>query len=543
VIAADRVLLNAGVVTMSPAQPMAEAIAIYRGQIVSVGSAEQVRAVAGPETFVEDLAGAIVLPGLIDAHNHLLMTGQILRQVQLYDCQSITDIQDRVRAAASAQAPGTWIVGRGWDESLLAERRHPTRLDLDRAAPDHPVVLHRVWNRLAANSKALELAGISRSTPNPPSDQPYAGGFERDMRGEPTGLFRDRAKELVTAAIPKPAMDEMVAAIETASREYNRLGITAVSEPGLWPEQIRAFQEARLRGWLTVRTAMSIAGWGFGPQSEDELIRDRLEQIGVTGGFGDDLLWIDGVKLMPDGGVGDRTAKMFAPYLGEPDNRGNWIVPPENLIAHIKWAHDHGFAMDIHTYGDEAQEVVVDAFAAAQAANPNPRLRHRVHHAYLPTESTLATMARYRIPAVVSNPFIWSLGESYCLSIGDERAARMMPMRTYLNRGVPLAGSSDSPVASHNPWIGIAGAISRTTIKGTAFDPTERLTADEAIAMHTTGGAFVINREESLGSIEVGKAADLIVLDRDLRTLDPAGIMKVQPRATMLGGAWVYDAR
>jgi predicted amidohydrolase YtcJ len=480
---------------------------------------------------------------LIDAHNHLLMTGQILRQVQLYDCRSIADIQERVRAVAATQVPGTWIVGRGWDESLLAEQRHPSRHDLDRVAPDHPVVLHRVWNRLVANSRALELAGISRSTPDPPADQPYAGGFERDEHGEPTGLFRDRAKDLVTSAIPKPTMDEMVVAIETACQEYNRLGITAVSEPGLWPEQIRAFQEARLRGALTVRTAISIAGWGFGSQSEDALIRDRLEQIGVTGGFGDDLLWIDGVKLMPDGGVADRTAKMYEPYLGEPDNRGSWIVPSDELATHIQWAHDHGFAMDIHTCGDEAQEVVVHAFARAQEARPNPRLRHRVHHAYLPTESTLAAMARYRVPAVVSNPFIWSLGESYRLSIGDERAFRMMPMRTYLERGVPLAGSSDSPVASHNPWIGIASAVARTTVKGTAFDPAQRLTVDEAIAMYTTGGAFAINRERSLGSIAVGMEADLIVLKDDLGTLEAADIMTVEPRATMLGGAWVHDAR
>jgi predicted amidohydrolase YtcJ len=335
----------------------------------------------------------------------------------------------------------------------------------------------------------------------------------------------------------------MVAAIETACQEYNRLGITAVSEPGLWPEQIRAFQEARFRRALTVRTAISIAGWGFGSQSEDALIRDRLEQIGVTGGFGDDLLWIDGVKLMPDGGVGDRTAKMYEPYLDEPDNRGSWIVPPDELATHIQWAHDHGFAMDIHTCGDEAQEVVVHAFARAHEARPNPRLRHRVHHAYLPTESALAAMARYRIPAVVSNPFIWSLGESYRLSIGDERASRMMPMRTYLERGVPLAGSSDSPVASHNPWIGIASAVARTTVRGTAFDPAERLTVDEAIAMYTMGGAFVINREGLLGSIAVGMEADLIVLDQDPRALEPAEMMKVEPRATMLDGAWVHDLR
>ena len=503
----------------------------------------KIRALAGPETVVEDLGGATVMPGLIDAHNHLLMTGQILQQVQLYDCRSIDDILDRVRAAAERAAPGTWILGRGWDESLLAERRHPTRHDLDRVAPDHPVVIHRVWNRLVANSPAIEMAGISRETPDPPADQPYAGGFERDAEGEPTGLFRDRAKDLITSAVPAPTLDDLVSAIETACREYNRLGITAVSEPGLWPEQMRAFHEAELRGILTVRTAMSIAGWGFGAQKDDALIRERLANVGVMGGFGDDLLWIDGVKLMPDGGAGDRTAKMYEPYEGQPDNRGTWTVPPDELVGHIQWAHEHGYAMDIHTCGDEAQDVAVGAFGKAQETCPNPRLRHRVHHAYLPTEQALATMAKHRIPAVVSNPFLWSLGESYITSLGRDRASRMMPMRTYLNRGVPLAGSSDSPVATHNPWIGIASAISRTTVQGTELGPDERLTPDEALQMYTSGGAFVIHREATLGSLEAGKQADLIVLDYDPRERTPAELMDIAARATMVGGRWVHDTR
>ena len=539
---ADRVLVNARVLTMA-GDRAAEAVAIADGRVLAVGSDAEIRALAGPGTVVEDLSGATVMPGLIDAHNHLLMTGQILQQVQLYDCRSIDDILDRVRTAVEKAPPGTWILGRGWDESLLAEKRHPNRHDLDRVAPDHPVVLHRVWNRLVANSRAIELAGISRETPDPPADQPYAGGFERDAEGEPTGLFRDRAKELISSAVPAMGLDDLVSAIETACREYNRLGLTAVSEPGLSPEQMRAFHEAELRGVLTVRTAMSIAGWGFGAQKDDALIRDRLANVGVMGGFGDDLLWIDGVKLMPDGGAGDRTAKMYDPYEGETENRGTWTVPPDDLVGHIQWAHEHGYAMDIHTCGDEAQDVAVAAFGRAQETCPNLRLRHRVHHAYLPTDRALTTMARHQIPAVVSNPFLWSLGESYITSLGRERASRMMPMRTYLNRGVPLAGSSDSPVATHNPWIGIASAISRTTVQGTELGPDERLTPDEALQMYTTGGAFVIHREATLGMLEPGKHADLIILDCDPRERTPAELVGIEARATMVGGQWVHDAR
>jgi predicted amidohydrolase YtcJ len=234
---------------------------------------------------------------------------------------------------------------------------------------------------------------------------------------------------------------------------------------------------------------------------------------------------------------------MYQPYEGEPDNFGTWTVPPGELVEHIRWAHDHGYAMDIHTCGDEAQDVAVQAFALAQECNPNPRLRHRVHHAYLPTEQALETMAKHQIPAVVSNPFLWSLGESYLTSIGPERAARMMPMRTYLNRGVPLAGSSDSPVATHNPWIGMASAITRTTVQGTELGPDERLAPEEALRMYTAGGAFVLHRETTLGTLEPGKLADLIVLDQDPRDLKSDELMSVETRATMVGGQWVYDAR
>ena len=196
--------------------------------------------------------------------------------------------------------------------------------------------------------------------------------------------------------------------------------------------------------------------------------------------------------------------------------------------------------MDIHTCGDEAQEVCVSAFADAMTANPQPHLRHRVHHAYLPTAKTLEMMASHQIPAVVSNPFLWSLGESYRLAIGDDRTAKMMPMRTYLERGIPLAGSSDSPVASHNPWIGMAAAIDRTTVKGTVLGEDQRLTPAEALEMYTTGGAFVLNRASITGRIVVGAAADLILVDRDPRGLSSAELHGFSPLATMLAGEWVH---
>jgi predicted amidohydrolase YtcJ len=542
-LAPDLLLVNALVRTMDSQDSTATAVAIKDSRFGAVGNDDEVQSLAGPGTTTENLGGATVIPGLIDAHNHLLNTGLTLQQVQLYDCRSIGQILERVAARVNETPAGGWIIGRGWDESLLVERRHPTRHDLDAIAPAHPVVLHRVWNKLACNSAALRIAGITRESPDPPTDVLYAGSFERDDQGEPTGLFRDRAKELILRHIPAPDEAALVSAVATACRAYNAAGITGVAEPGLHPPEIRAFDLARRTGRLTVRTDLLLAAWGFDPPETQAALKEWFISLGVVGGFGDDLLRLEGIKLMPDGGMSDRTARMFAHYLDEPDNYGTWVVAPERLARLIRWVHELGWSMDIHTCGDEAQEVVVRAFAAAHTANPNPGLRHRVHHAYFPTPETLRLMAAHTIPAVVSSPFLTNLGEGFVNAVGPERAARAMPMRTYLEAGVPLAGSSDAPITDFNPWVGNHAAVNRTTVTGRRLDQSECLTPLEALRSYTTGGAFVTGRERIQGSIEPGKLADLVILDRDPLTIAPEDLAAVTPVATMVGGAWVFDQR
>lgn len=542
-LAPDLILVNGVVHTMDAYDLTATAIAIKDSLIVGVGTDDEMRGLAGFGSVVEDVGGATIIPGLIDAHNHLLSTGSVLRQVQLYDCRTIADIVSRVEAQAHVTPPGAWILGRGWDESLLAEKRHPTRHDLDAASPDHPVVLHRVWNKLVANTAALRRAGIDRSTPDPSADTHYAGSFERDAAGEPTGLFRDRAKELIAAHVPPSAETDLVGAIETACRAYNAAGLTAVAEPGLAPAEMRAFHRAHRERRLTVRTDLLMAGWGFVPANEEACLRDRFQAVGMTGGFGDDLLRLGGIKLMPDGGIGDRTARLVDPYLGEPENHGVWAIDPARLPHLIRWVHDLGWAIDTHTCGDEAQEVVVRAYVAAQEAAPKPWLRHRVHHAYFPTPAVIDLMARHRIPAVVSNPFLTNLGESFVTSIGEERAGRAMPMRTYLDAGVPLAGSSDSPVSDFNPWVGMRAAVTRETVTGRGLSAAQRITAREALRSYTIGAAYALGLERQIGSIEPGKLADLVVLDVDPLAIPGAEMKDVRPRATILGGRWVHDTR
>ena len=523
--------------------PVATTVAISGERFIAVGSDDEIRALARSSTSAEDLGGAAVVPGLIDAHNHLQATGRTLREVQLYDTRAMSEIVERVAARVRETPEVEWVVGRGWDESLLAEGRHPTRYDLDAVSPDNPVVIHRVWNKLVCNSAALRAAGIDRETPDPSADVLYSGSFERDENGEPTGLFRDRAKEMITNHIPELTEDERVAAVEAACRAYNAVGLTGVAEPGLYPQEIRAFDRARREGKLTVRTDMLMAAWGFGAPDTEEGLEERFESLGIGGGLGDDLLRLEGIKLMIDGGMSDRTARMFDAYLNEPDNRGTWVIEPGRLVRLIRWVHDLRWPMDIHTCGDEAQETVVKAFAGAQRENPKPWLRHRVHHAYFPTPAALEAMAEAGIPAVVSSPFLTNLGEGFVNSVGPERASRAMPMRTYLNAGVPLAGSSDSYITDYNPWVGMHAAVNRTTATGRDLGKDlEALTPGEALRSYTLGGAFVTGREDRQGSIAAGKLADLVVLDRDPLAISPADLDQVKPTATMLGGEWVYRA-
>ncbi len=535
----DLILVGGRIHTLAAAGTVS-AVAIAGGRVVCVGG-DELRDLAGPGTVVEELGGATAVPGLVDAHNHLLHTGGVLSQVQLYDCRTLGEVVDRVAARVRSARPGEWILGRGWDESLLVERRHPTRRDLDPVSPDNPVLLERVWNKLVCNSAALRVAGIDRSTPDPPAGVLYAGRIERDADGEPTGLFTDRAKELVRRHVPEPDEDELVAYVEAACRAYNAVGLTAVGEPGLWPHELRALHRAAREGILTVRTDAELGGWGFG-QPEDELgLRDRVAGLGVSGGFGDDLLRLEGVKMMPDGGLGDRTARMLEPYFD--GSRGEWVVDPDELPELIRFCHDLGFPVDCHTCGDECQELVVRAYATAQEASPKPWLRHRVHHAYFPTAEALRLMARHRIPAVVSSPFITNLGESYVVSVGEERAARVMPMRAYLDAGVPLAGSSDSFITDFNPWVGMYAAATRTTVTGRVLGVSERLTPLEALRSYTLGGAYATGREARLGSLEPGKLADLVVLDRDPLVVPPEELREVRALATFLGGRAVHDVR
>jgi predicted amidohydrolase YtcJ len=537
----DLILTEAKITTMDDARPDAGALAIKDGRILAVGEPSAVEALAGPHTRTLRLGGRRAIPGINDTHNHLMSTGAVLNDVSLYDARSIDDIKSAVARRVGESPPGAWILGRGWDESLLAEKRFPNRHDLDEVAPNNPVVLDRVWNMLLANSAAMMAADIGRHTPDPPADQLYAGRIDRDERGDPNGVFRDRAKQLIQSAIPRRTVAEREMHIRTACREFNRLGITSVAEPGLIPEWIRAFQNVRRDGHLSVRTSMCLAGWGASMEPDESLIEGRIADMAVYTGFGDPLLRLDTVKFMPDGGVGDRTALMYEPYVDEPDNFGQFIVTEQELFQRVLWCHQRGWSIDSHTCGDRMQEIMVRAYAAAYEAQPDNTIRHRVHHGYFPTDLSLEIMREHRIPVLATIPFLTNLGESFVSSVGEERASRMMPIRTYLDAGVPVALGSDSPVTTYNPFIGIYSAVTRKTVYGRVLGPEEVISREEALRLYTRDSAWVTFEDDVKGTLEPGKLADIAVLDRDLFSVPDDEIRDITSVLTILGGNIVHN--
>ena len=539
--APELILTNAKITTMDPDLPEAGALAIKGRHILAVGSAEEIEALAGPDTRIVDLRGRRVIPGINDTHNHLMSTGAVLNEVSLYHARSITDIQEAVAKAVEDAEPGAWILGRGWDESLLAEKRFPNRQDIDEVAPNNPVVLERVWNMLLANSAALAAADIGRHTPDPPADLLYAGRIVRDHLGEPTGIFRDRAKQMIKDVVPARTMAEFEHHIRTACKAYNALGITSVAEPGLIPEQLRAFQNVRATGDLSVRVSMCLAGWGASMEPNEAVLEERFEHVGLFSGFGDEMLRLDTIKFMPDGGMGDRTALMFEHYLDEPGNFGQFVVSENELFRRVRWVHDRGWSIDSHTCGDRMQEIVVRAYADAQEANPNPNIRHRIHHGYFPTERTLEIMREHRIPALATIPFVTNLGESYVASVGEERASRTMPLRTYMDAGVPLALGSDSPVTTYNPFVGIYSATTRKTVTGRDLGPEERISREEALRLYTTTSAWVTFEDDIKGTLTPGKLADIAVLNLDLFDVCDEDLFSLRSVLTITGGEIVHD--
>jgi predicted amidohydrolase YtcJ len=519
------------ILTMDPDQPEVDAVGIVGNRIHAVGSIDDVREALGPAAESLDLAGRMASPGLYDAHAHILMTGFARQQISLWapEVTSIVDIQREVAKRVAGTSNGSWIVGQGYDQASLAEQRHPHRNDLDAVAPDSPVLLYRSCHHIVAvNSAALSAAGITAST-----SDPDGGTIDRDDSGEPTGVLRESAIGLVSNVIPAPTQAEIEAAIVAGGNDFRQHGVTSVTEAGIRrPEELAAFQALNRRDDLPVRTYLMM------------IINDTLQSLidlGISTGFGDDWLRIGPAKLFSDGSIGGRTARMRRAYEGEPDNFGLWMEAPEKMKADVLKAHQAGFQIGIHAIGDAAIELILDAYKEAQAASPRPDARHRIEHCSVLDEGLLDRIAEQQVIPIPGTTFLHYTRRAYEQNIGRDRYRYAYAMKSFGERGIIAAASSDAPVVPTNPMLGIQTMVTRRDSAGVDAWTEEAIPLEEAIRAYTYNAAYASFDETRKGSLKPGYLADLTVYDADLREVEPGLLADVEIDHTIVDGQIVYS--
>jgi len=531
-------LVNGRFHTQDPACAGATAVVIRDGRFQLVGSDRDARAAAGPGAEVLDLGGRLVLPGMIDGHFHYYDWALGRRRVMLANVPSLRELQDRVAAKARSAAPGTWILGQGWNENEWAERRLPSRADLDQAAPDHPVLLWRSDLHLAVvNSMALGLAELGPHTPNPPM-----GVIDKDAQGRPTGILRDLAINLATARIPATPDAEVAQAFQDGFSCLYETGLTGVQDQRLMggPEGAQAFRvwhDLEAAGGLDLRVWMNLPG-------------ERLEEaiaLGLRSGMGGDRLRVGHCKYFSDGAQGVHTAWMLEPYDDDPGT-GLQLTPMAEIEQALRRAHPAGLAIAVHAIGDRAcreLSLVFQRVLGELGACPTaPRVPHRIEHLQLVHAEDLARMARLGVMASVQPISVLDDIPMMAPTIGA-RTRIAHAWRSMLDAGVELVFGSDCPVSDPNPFKGIHGAVTRRRDDCTGpegWHPEQRVSVAQAVWAYTMGTAKVSGQERDLGSISPGKLADLVVADRDIFRVDPMEIAQARPALTVFDGRVVFGA-
>jgi predicted amidohydrolase YtcJ len=518
-------LFHNGIIhTVDPANPSPEAVAVgHDGRIVYAGAVDG--APVGPAVRRIDLEGRTLLPGFNDAHVHIWKLGLLLTvQVDARGAAapSIPAIIDAFAERARAAPPGAWLTGRGYNEAELPERRHPTRADLDAASRAHPIALTRTCGHmLVANSRALELAGITRDTPDP------AGGvIVRDERGEPTGLLQETAQGLVTRVTPDYDDATLARAIQAATRHQLTLGITSATDPLLTPLHLRLYRQLERAGELALRVH------GLPIRRPD----GGSETLPLPERFVSDFLRVDGVKFFADGGLSGATAAIREPYKVT-GTRGVLRFDDGDLFRLMWEAHDAGFRIATHAIGDAAIEQVLTAYERLHALKPDTGLRHRIEHLGLPTADHLARARAINVIAVPQTIFVYALGSTFRRYLPDDYLPRCYPVRAMLDAGLTVALSSDAPVvADDNPLRGMKAAIDRRDRSGQPLAPEQAITAREALFAYTMGGAIASGDAGNRGSLTPGKWADMVVLDDDPLAVAPDLLPEIQVVQTWVGG-------
>ena len=525
------ILTNGPIRTMDRRQPSVEAVVFSEGRVSFAGDLATARSVAGSRAETVDLRGRTTTPGLNDAHAHPKLFGQALLDIDLtLDAPApLSVLLDRMWTGAAERPDREWVIGRGYDDNLLHEQRHPTRHDLDSVIPDRPALIVRADYHIGvANSRALALAGITRDTPDPDN-----GRIDRDDHGEPTGVLRESMLTVIEAVPPPLTVDELVAALQRAGDVYRSYGVTSVAEAGIRrPEELLAYQLLRERGELRLRSYLMMI-------IENNL--DELAALGIRTGFGDEWLRIGPAKLFADGTIGGRTAKFREPFVGEPDNTGLLMQSAESIRADVLRAHRAGFQVAIHAIGDAAIDAVLDAYEAALADTPRPDHRHRIEHCSIVDEATIRRIAKLGAVPIPGTSFLYFFRDGYVNNLGYDRIRYAYGLNTYNRYGVVAAASTDCPVVSPNPMIGLQTMTTRLDQAGRPVWPEEAVSLDAALAAYTAAGAYASFEDRIKGRFVSGHLADAVVFERNLDEVEPGRLGEVRADLTIQDGDVVYE--
>jgi predicted amidohydrolase YtcJ len=530
---ADIVLRGGNIVTVDNDWSIAHAVAIKDGRFVAVGADAQMAPHIGPNTQVIELAGKTVVPGLIDTHLHQLFHALNGPQVQLLGAKSVADVQKAVGERVARTEAGRWVTASmGWHESILEEGRMPTRHELDPVSPNNPVFIPRGGHVVTVNSKALELAGITKDTPNP------AGGIiVRDAQGEATGMLLQNAANLVRRILPPPPAN-MGDLLKAAMADLNSYGIVGVVEPGVNEQQMALYRKVHDEGWMTVRT--------------DVLYR-AMRKEDVAKGIAalkaeknSEMLRFVGIKFPLDGGVeGGRMTWPYRIVPGEQTNaayRGVLLLPPggeDEYVEGLKLLADAGLQAQTHAVGNETIDIIVRAYERVNRDKPIRDLNWAIMHFFHPSDDAMKKMAELGIAATMQDHPVL-LGHNQRRWWGDEHAAYAIPIRKALDAGILVGGGTDGPVVPVDPFLSMWWMTTRQVLKGYELGKEHAITAREALTLYTINNARLMGVAKDRGSIETGKLADLVVLSQDVTTVPLDAIRNTKAHLTLVGGKVVY---
>ena len=526
---ADLILYNADIITVNPNQPSAEAIAISGDKIIGVGSNEDIMNLSSAYTKKINIGGKIITPGFIDAHSHPSGAGRShLRNVDC-DLRSIEEIKNAIFERSKKTPKGEWISGFKYDDTKTKEKRYINNIDLDEVSPDHPVIIfHRGGHTAYVNSLALKIAGIDEETPDP-----KGGNIERDPEtGNLNGRLLETATYLVEKFIPNQfTRSDYQAGVKLISEMLSKSGITSVTDAGTSVKSLQSFEDSYNSGELKTRVYCMIRGYAF----------DEVNDSGKKTGFGDEWVKIGALKLVCDGSISERTARLSEPYIGRPDYYGIIINNEDEIFDQAIKAHLNDWQIAVHANGDVGIDITLKVFERLQKEKKRIDPRFRIEHCTIINKSLVQ---RIKELEVIPNPFstyVYFHGEKM-KEYGKERLENMFAVRSFLDAGIPVTQTSDYPPGPFEPMMAIQSSVTRTDYTGEVWGPSQKISVEEAIKVATINGAYASYEENIKGSIEIGKLADLTILGQDPRETYPLRIIDIPVERTMVGGKWVYES-